>query len=77
MRRILVFVCIVGSVGACVNLSKPEKVAECAASKNGCVNGSGRVDREGDPVRQKLVGGHRAAGGRLLDIGRISGRLAR
>ena len=40
MRRILVFVCIVGSVGACVNLSKPEKVAECAASKNGCVNGS-------------------------------------
>ena len=44
MRRILVFVCMIGSVGgslgACVNLSKPEKVAECAASRNGCVNGT-------------------------------------
>jgi fibronectin type 3 domain-containing protein len=39
MRRILVLVCLIGSAGACVNLKKPEKVAECAAI-NGCVNGS-------------------------------------
>jgi fibronectin type 3 domain-containing protein len=39
MRRILVFVCMIGSVGACVNLTKPEKVAECALH-NTCVNGS-------------------------------------
>jgi fibronectin type 3 domain-containing protein len=38
MRRILVFVYMIGSVGSCVDLRKPEKVAECAA-KNGCVNG--------------------------------------
>ena len=40
MRRILVFVCIIGSIGACVNLDKPKKVAECTASPGGCVNGS-------------------------------------
>jgi fibronectin type 3 domain-containing protein len=40
MRRIFVFVCIIGSIGACVNLGKPEKVAECAASPKGCVNSS-------------------------------------
>ncbi len=37
MRRILVVICIIGSAGACVNLGKPEKVAECAANGT-CVN---------------------------------------
>ncbi|HEX7508180.1 MAG TPA: hypothetical protein VF550_15495, partial [Polyangia bacterium] len=37
MRRILVWVCVIGSMGGCVNLGKPEKVAECAA-KGTCVN---------------------------------------
>jgi fibronectin type 3 domain-containing protein len=39
MRRILVFVCVIGWIGACVNLGKPEKVAECAA-RGTCVNTS-------------------------------------
>jgi fibronectin type 3 domain-containing protein len=39
MRRVLVLVCLIGSGGACVNLGKPEKVAECATN-NTCVNGS-------------------------------------
>jgi len=38
MRRFLLLVCTIGSIGACVSLSKPEKVAECAATKT-CVNG--------------------------------------
>ena len=37
MRRFLVFVCMIGSLGACVNLGKPEQVAECSA-KGTCVN---------------------------------------
>jgi fibronectin type 3 domain-containing protein len=39
MRKILVFVCIVGSLGACVNLDKPQNVAACVANNN-CVNSS-------------------------------------
>lgn len=39
MRRVPFFICIIGSMGACVNLSKPEKVAECATGGS-CVNGS-------------------------------------
>jgi fibronectin type 3 domain-containing protein len=39
MRRILVFVCVIGSVTGCVDLGKPESVAKCAAS-NTCVNAS-------------------------------------
>ena len=55
MHRILVFVCMIGSVGACVNLTKPEKVAECALH-NTCVNGSpvdgggAREEVQGDSV---------------------------
>jgi len=50
MRRILVFVCMIGiiaSTGACVNLGKPEQVAECSANGN-CVNSS-PVDGGGSP----------------------------
>jgi fibronectin type 3 domain-containing protein len=47
MRRILVFVCTIGSIAACVDLSKPKKVAECA-SAGICVNGS-PVDGGGVP----------------------------
>ncbi len=43
MRRILVALCMIVSTGACVNLGKPEKVAECAAN-NTCVNSSKVVD---------------------------------
>ena len=37
MRRILVALCMIVSTGACVSLSKPEKVAECA-TQGTCVN---------------------------------------
>ena len=37
MRRILVALCMIVSTAGCVNLGKPEKVAECAAN-NSCVN---------------------------------------
>jgi fibronectin type 3 domain-containing protein len=39
MRRFLVFVCIIGSGGACVNLDKPQNVATCETNNN-CVNSS-------------------------------------
>jgi len=39
MRRFFVLVCITASIGACVNLGKPQKVAECVANNN-CVNSS-------------------------------------
>jgi fibronectin type 3 domain-containing protein len=38
MRRIFLVVCMIVSAGACVKLSKPKQVAECAASKDGCIN---------------------------------------
>ena len=54
MRRIFVLVCMIGSVSACVDLTKPEKVAECA-TKGTCVNGS-PLDAGGGRLPDTAVG---------------------
>ena len=51
MRRFLVVIWMIGATGACVNLSKPEQVAECAKD-NTCVNSS-PVDGGGAPADTK------------------------
>src|SRR5512134_296517 len=57
--RILLALCLVASMGACVNLDKPENVAECAKTGS-CVNATldaaptvdtGRADKAADGKR--------------------------
>jgi fibronectin type 3 domain-containing protein len=44
MRRIAVALCLIVSSAACVSLTKPEQVAECATAPGGCVNTPKQLD---------------------------------
>jgi fibronectin type 3 domain-containing protein len=70
MRRILVFVGVIASIGACVDLTKPEQVAECAKD-NTCVNTSpvdgGKATADGKKDGTSYIEGSLDAGSPGLD----------
>jgi fibronectin type 3 domain-containing protein len=61
MRRIFVALCLIVSTGGCVNLSKPEKVADCA-TKGNCVNAPKVLDAGGpDTDANSFIEGQKKA----------------
>src|SRR5450759_2264840 len=75
MRRILLALCMIASTGACVNLGKPEKVAECANTPKGCINSpvDSALDNRADTASSSIDGSRADGAKPILDGAKTPG----